>query len=95
MRGARQASSGRQRPGQGWATAAAAPARRQHQPATAPACTHLAGAADAARKLCPSHGFQSAKDYEAQRQASIVKISTGCAALDELLGGGVETKAVR
>lgn len=31
---------------------------------------------------------------QAQRQATVVKISTGCQALDELLGGGVETKAV-
>ena len=32
---------------------------------------------------------------QAQRQATVVKISTGCQALDELLGGGIETKAVR
>lgn len=32
---------------------------------------------------------------QAQRRATVVKISTGCSALDELLGGGVETKAVR
>lgn len=32
---------------------------------------------------------------QAQRQATVVKISTGCSALDELLGGGIETKAVR
>ncbi|KAL4451838.1 hypothetical protein ABPG75_007500 [Micractinium tetrahymenae] len=49
---------------------------------------------EAARKTCPQFGFQSAKEYEATRQASIVRISTGSQALDELLGGGVETKAI-
>ena len=51
--------------------------------------------AEAARKVCVGFGFQSAKEVEQQRQATVVKISTGCAALDELLGGGIETKAVR
>ncbi|PRW56940.1 meiotic recombination DMC1-like protein [Chlorella sorokiniana] len=49
---------------------------------------------EAARKLMPAFGFQTAKEAEAQRQATVVKISTGCQALDELLGGGIETKAI-
>ena len=48
----------------------------------------------AARKTVKHFGIQSAKDYEAQRQREIVKISTGCAAVDEILGGGIETKAI-
>ena len=44
--------------------------------------------------MCLGFGFQSAKEVEQQRQTTIVKISTGCAALDEMLGGGIESKAI-
>ncbi len=92
--------------------------------------------AEAASKVCPKFGFMTAKEVEADRQATIgeghfdwtlgrqlgkwsllhpagcanqparlpcrcpspphlaVRISTGSQALDELLGGGIETKAV-
>ncbi|GAB4819384.1 hypothetical protein N2152v2_006430 [Parachlorella kessleri] len=49
---------------------------------------------EAAKKSCKGFGIQTAKDYEAQRLREIVHISTGCAALDEILGGGIETKAI-
>ncbi|KAL4424897.1 hypothetical protein ABPG77_002120 [Micractinium sp. CCAP 211/92] len=49
---------------------------------------------EAARKVCPKFGFMTAKEVEADRQTTIVRISTGSQALDELLGGGIETKAI-
>ncbi|KAI3437822.1 hypothetical protein D9Q98_000269 [Chlorella vulgaris] len=50
---------------------------------------------EACKQLCPQFsGFQTAKEVESQRQTSVVKISTGSMALDELLGGGIETKAI-
>ena len=47
-----------------------------------------------ARKLCSQFAFQSAREYSCQRARDIVHLSTGCAALDDLLGGGIETKAL-
>lgn len=48
----------------------------------------------AAKKVAVGFGIQSAKDYEAQRQREIVHISTGCEAVDSVLGGGIESKAI-
>lgn len=49
---------------------------------------------EACKKMCPTFGLMSAKDFETQRQREIIKISTGCSALDELLQGGIESKAI-
>ncbi|KAL6772113.1 DMC1 [Auxenochlorella protothecoides x Auxenochlorella symbiontica] len=49
---------------------------------------------EASRNACPNFGIMSARDFEGQRQRQIVHISTGCQALDELLGGGIESKAI-
>lgn len=50
---------------------------------------------EGAKKLAPATGtFSTAKEYAMIRQRDIVHISTGCQAFDELLGGGVETKAI-
>ncbi|CAL8463638.1 g3172 [Coccomyxa elongata] len=49
---------------------------------------------DAARKLCPNHGWLSAKTVEQQRSKEIVKISLGAQAINELLGGGLESKCI-
>jgi DNA repair protein RadA len=45
-------------------------------------------------KLPTSNGFTTAKDHYANRLKSIERISTGCKNLDDLLGGGIETKAI-
>ncbi|KAK9829745.1 hypothetical protein WJX72_007642 [[Myrmecia] bisecta] len=49
---------------------------------------------EAAKKLCPTMGWQSAKEVEMQRNKDIVKISTGAQAVNELLGGGIESRAI-
>ncbi|BDA48492.1 Meiotic recombination protein DMC1 homolog A [Coccomyxa sp. Obi] len=49
---------------------------------------------EAARKLCPNHGWLSAKTVEQQRSKEIVKISLGAQAINELLGGGLESKCI-
>ncbi len=50
---------------------------------------------DAAKKLCPAqYGWQSAREVETQRAKDITKISLGSAAVNELLGGGLETKCI-
>lgn len=49
---------------------------------------------EAAQKLCSRFSFTSAKELEVRRQQQIVHISTGSAALDEILGGGIETGAL-
>ena len=61
-----------------------------HRPPTNALPTHRP---EAARKVCPT-GFITAKQYEEKREREFVRLSTGCAALDEMLGGGVETKAI-
>jgi meiotic recombination protein DMC1 len=48
---------------------------------------------DACRKLC-DFGFKTAKEIDDQRQREICYISSGCAAVDEILGGGFETNAI-
>ena len=47
---------------------------------------------DAARKLCAS-GFVNGVSFMEQRK-KVVRITTGCAALDQLLGGGLESMAI-
>jgi meiotic recombination protein DMC1 len=49
---------------------------------------------EAARKLTKTGGWQSASDTLQERQRSVLKISTGCTAVNELMGGGIETKAI-
>lgn len=49
---------------------------------------------EAAMKLVDTYTFKSAKEIEAKREREIVHISSGCAAVDEMLKGGVETKAI-
>jgi hypothetical protein len=50
---------------------------------------------EAAKKLCPAqYGWQSAREVEAQRAKDITKISFGADAVNELLGGGLETKCI-
>nr|AKI32385.1 DNA meiotic recombinase 1 [Watanabea reniformis] len=50
---------------------------------------------EAAKKLCPLHyGWQSAREVEVQRSKEIAKISFGAEAVNELLGGGLETKCI-
>eukprot|EP00887_Chlorella_sp_A99_P007803 scaffold20.g7803.t1 len=49
---------------------------------------------EAARKQCSQFAFQTAREFNSVRQRDIVHLSTGCQALDDLLGGGVETKAI-
>jgi meiotic recombination protein DMC1 len=49
---------------------------------------------EAARKLTKTGAWQSASDSLQERQRSVLKIHTGCTAVNELLGGGVETKAI-
>ncbi|GMH42002.1 hypothetical protein BSKO_09921 [Bryopsis sp. KO-2023] len=49
---------------------------------------------EAAKKLVPSFGWITASEAHKQRQREIVKITTGAQALNELLGGGFETKAI-
>ena len=47
---------------------------------------------DAVRKLVPMD-FTSATLFHRQREG-ILRISTGCTAVDELLGGGIETGSI-
>ncbi|KAK9808541.1 hypothetical protein WJX73_006517 [Symbiochloris irregularis] len=49
---------------------------------------------EAARKMCPELGWSTAKQVDEQRSKDIVKLSLGADALNELLGGGIETKAI-
>lgn len=50
---------------------------------------------EAGRQLCPRFvGFTTARQVEEQRQLQVCRISTGCAALDAVLGGGLETKLI-
>ena len=44
----------------------------------------------AAKRLC----FQSASDLAAQRQAEVIRITTGCRDLDNIVGGGIETMSI-
>lgn len=38
--------------------------------------------------------IQKHRMFETQRQRDVVKISTGAEAVNELLGGGIETRAI-
>jgi hypothetical protein len=50
---------------------------------------------EAGRQLCPRFvGFTTARQVEEQRHLQVCRISTGCAALDAVLGGGLETKLI-
>lgn len=49
---------------------------------------------EASRKLDPSAGFMTASTCYTLRAREIGHISTGCLALDAILGGGMETKAL-
>ncbi|KAG1675648.1 hypothetical protein FOA52_002357 [Chlamydomonas sp. UWO 241] len=49
---------------------------------------------EAARKMDASSGWQTGLTVMHQREKEIRKISTGCAALDAILGGGVETSSL-
>ena len=64
---------------------------------TPPYTTHptpqLAKLQEAARKLVPI-GFSTARDFLASEAARRLRVTTGCAALDKILGGGVETGSV-
>lgn len=48
------------------------------------------------RCICSRHAFTLPllPQSPPQRKREIVHISTGCAAVDEILGGGIETKAI-
>ncbi|KAG2487139.1 hypothetical protein HYH03_014252 [Edaphochlamys debaryana] len=47
-----------------------------------------------ARKLVPSAGWRTAGEAAQARAKEIIKIKTGATAVDELLGGGFETKSL-
>ncbi|KAK9833274.1 hypothetical protein WJX81_001649 [Elliptochloris bilobata] len=49
---------------------------------------------EAAKKMCPSYGFRSANECAAQRRKEVVRISLGAKALNELLGGGLESRCI-
>jgi len=48
-------------------------------------------AKEAAGKVCRRLGFQTANDLLLKRERDIVKITTGSAEFDKILGGGIET----
>jgi hypothetical protein len=48
-------------------------------------------AKEAAGKVCRRLGFQTANDLLLKRERDIIKITTGSAEFDKILGGGVET----
>ena len=48
---------------------------------------------DAAKSLAAGFAWSSAADVERVRTAEVLHISTGAAAVDAVLGGGIETKA--
>mmetsp|Transcript_51090 Transcript_51090/g.132673 ORF Transcript_51090/g.132673 Transcript_51090/m.132673 type:complete len:314 (+) Transcript_51090:162-1103(+) len=50
---------------------------------------------EAAMKLVPPvHRFQTAMDVQMRRDAEVVRISTGCAELDAIFGGGIESGSI-
>ncbi|CAG9463845.1 unnamed protein product [Pedinophyceae sp. YPF-701] len=51
-------------------------------------------ALDAAMKLVPGAGFVTGTMAYQKRMQSILHITTGCEALNEVLGGGIETQAI-
>ena len=56
--------------------------------------TKVAKAKEAAGKVCRRLGFQTAASVLQQREREIIRITTGSSALDEILGGGVETGSI-
>ena len=49
---------------------------------------------EAAQKLLPASGFLTGGAYLDLRKATVSYITTGCASLNAVLGGGVETQSV-
>ncbi|KAJ9529635.1 hypothetical protein QJQ45_014400 [Haematococcus lacustris] len=49
---------------------------------------------EAAKKLCPAASWRTGAAVAAERARDIVRITTGSKQLDDLLGGGMETKAI-
>ncbi|KAK9837579.1 hypothetical protein WJX74_000796 [Apatococcus lobatus] len=49
---------------------------------------------EAAAKMCVDNGWKTASDVAVSREKLIVKITSGCTAVDEILGGGYETKSI-
>ncbi|KAF5832633.1 Rad51-like protein, partial [Dunaliella salina] len=49
---------------------------------------------EACKQMTPGSGWRCASEVQAERARSILKITTGSRALDELLGGGLETKSI-
>jgi len=45
-------------------------------------------------KVLPTTGFMTGKMCLERRQATVLKMSTGCAALNDILGGGIETQSI-
>jgi hypothetical protein len=48
---------------------------------------------EAAQKTCPGLGFISGMEI-LQKRSEVVKLTTGSKALDELLGGGIESMSI-
>jgi hypothetical protein len=46
-----------------------------------------------AMKLCPELGFMTGKELQKRREM-VLHLTSGCKALDELLGGGIETGSI-